>query len=129
MGLLTGYALVPCASSTKANDKQGPSKGIRLTINNSLSTGKKQTHILSPGAGSSTLATAQSLWGSKALESVVEFELSFSVEGPKMRLTASSASTTSTRPKYVVLFLFDLPCFLKFLLHYPKEQKLTVSVC
>jgi hypothetical protein len=106
MGLLTGYALVPCASTAKGDSEHRKEKGVRLTITNTLSAGKKQTHILSPGAGSSTLATAQNLWGSKALESVTEFELSFCVEGPKKRLTASSAPTISspTNTKYVVRF-------------------------
>lgn len=98
MGLLTGYALVPCASTTKGDGAKG--KGVRLTITNTLTAGKKQTNVLSPGSGSSTLATAQGLWGSKALESVTEFALSFSVEGPKSRLSASS-STVSTKAKYV----------------------------
>jgi DNA mismatch repair protein PMS2 len=90
IGLLTGYALVPCASTTK--DNNGKTKGVRLTITNTLAVGKKQTNILSPGSGSNTLATAQALWGSKALESVTEFELSFPVEGPKPRLSASNTS-------------------------------------
>ena len=98
MGLLTSYALVPCASTTKGNNSKG--KGVRLTFTNTLSAGKKQTNILSAGSGSSTLATAQALWGSKALESVTKFELSFSVEGPKPRLSTSH-SFVSAKAKYV----------------------------
>jgi DNA mismatch repair protein PMS2 len=98
IGLLTGYALVPCASTIKEDSAKG--KGVRLTITNTLTAGKKQTNILSPGSGSSTFATAQGLWGSKALESVTKFALSFSVEGSKPRLSASS-STVATKAKYV----------------------------
>jgi len=100
MGLLTGYALVPCAGTTKGDSAKG--KGVRLTITNTLTAGKKQTNVLSPGSGSSTLAIAQGLWGSKALETVTEFALSLSVEGPKSRLSSAS-STVSTKAKYVSL--------------------------
>lgn len=81
---------MPCVSTTKGDNEKR--KGVRLTITNSLSTGKKQTNILSPGSGSSTLATAQALWGSKALETVTEFALSLSIEGPRPRLSASNSS-------------------------------------
>ena len=99
MGLLTAYALVPCACSSKGDTEHAQAKGVRLTLTNTLASGKKHVHILSAGAGSSTLATAQNVWGAKALESVTEFELSFSVEGPKMRLTASSTTTASASTK------------------------------
>jgi len=106
MGLLTGYALVPCASTiTKGDSAKG--KGVRLTITNTLTAGKKQTNILSPGSGSSTFATAQGLWGLKALESVTELALSFSVEGPKSRLSASN-SAISTKAKYVLFAILGI---------------------
>lgn len=107
MALLTGYALVPCAVSpataptaTSSDDDDNNSaikstcKGVRLTVTNTISAGKKQTHTLSPGSGSTTLAISQALWGSKALEGVKDFYLDLSVEGPKPRGRVSSSEAS-----------------------------------
>lgn len=107
MGLLTGCALIPCAASLTSeravvageNEEDGTSakavtKGVRLTVSNTLSAGKKQAHILSPGSGSTTFSISQGLWGSKALEAVQEFHLELSFEAPKAngRLSSSASS-------------------------------------
>ena len=91
MNLLTAYALVPCASNPKpANPKP---KGVRLTLTNTLSSGKK-THILAPGADAGSMAIANGLWGTKSLDGVCEFGVEFMVEPPK-------AKGSTTVPKYV----------------------------
>lgn len=88
MALVTAYALVPCASPTSDKMK----KGVRLTLTNIVVAGKKQMHILAPGAGSNTMSTAQGLWGGKSLEGVSEFEIEFGIEPPKVRGAGAAPS-------------------------------------
>lgn len=107
MGLLTGYALIPCAASLTSEravmageneedvtSTKAVTKGVRLTVSNTLSAGKKQAHILSPGSGSTTFSISQALWGSKALEAVQEFHLELSFEAPKAKGRLSSSASS-----------------------------------
>ena len=101
MNLLTAYALVPCVSNTNPTNSKSKPKGVRLSLTNTLSCGKKQMHILAPGGGADSMTVASGLWGVKGLEGVKEFEVEFAVEPPK---AMGSALHSSTAPKYALKF-------------------------
>ncbi|KIJ19584.1 hypothetical protein PAXINDRAFT_69419, partial [Paxillus involutus ATCC 200175] len=71
--LLHAYALVPCARENK---------GVRLTVSNQTEAGRKTIQFKSGGT-SSIRASVLALWGSKALENIVDLDLSFVVETEK----------------------------------------------
>ncbi|KAI0776511.1 hypothetical protein BD413DRAFT_602116 [Trametes elegans] len=68
--LLHAYALVPCANENK---------GVRLHVTNQLPGGKKTTQLRTEGAPS-TRASVSAIWGPKALDNLVDLDLSFPVE-------------------------------------------------
>ncbi|KAF7416356.1 hypothetical protein PC9H_002621 [Pleurotus ostreatus] len=67
--LLTAYALVPCAS-------------IRLSVTNQLDSGNKSVQLRT-NAASSVRAAVTALWGNKALDNIVDLDLSLDVERDK----------------------------------------------
>ncbi|KAF9496861.1 DNA mismatch repair protein MutL [Pleurotus eryngii] len=67
--LLTAYALVPCTS-------------IRLSVTNQLDSGNKSVQLRT-NAASSVRAAVTALWGNKALDDVVDLDLTFDVERDK----------------------------------------------
>ncbi|KAI0692134.1 hypothetical protein C8T65DRAFT_745273 [Cerioporus squamosus] len=68
--LLHAYALVPCAKENK---------GVRLSVTNQTAGGKKTVQLRTDGTPS-TRASVSAIWGPKALENLVELDLSFVVE-------------------------------------------------
>ncbi|KAH7925989.1 DNA mismatch repair protein MutL [Leucogyrophana mollusca] len=73
MNLLTAYALVPCTNENK---------GVRLIVSNHPDGGRKAIQLRTDGS-TSTRASVTSLWGPKALENIVDLDLSFEVETEK----------------------------------------------
>ncbi|KAF9222232.1 DNA mismatch repair protein MutL [Gyrodon lividus] len=73
LNLLHAYALVPCARENK---------GVRLTVSNQTEGGRKIIQFKSDGTPS-IRASVLALWGSKALENIVDLDLSFDVETEK----------------------------------------------
>ncbi|KAF8839227.1 DNA mismatch repair protein MutL [Paxillus ammoniavirescens] len=71
--LLHAYALVPCARENK---------GVRLTVSNQTEAGRKTIQFKTDGTPSMR-ASVLALWGSKALENIVDLDLSFVVETEK----------------------------------------------
>ncbi|KAF4582707.1 hypothetical protein EYR40_002631 [Pleurotus pulmonarius] len=67
--LLTAYALVPCTS-------------IRLSVTNHLDSGNKSVQLRT-NAASSVRAAVTALWGNKALDNIVDLDLTFDVERDK----------------------------------------------
>ncbi|KAI0798252.1 hypothetical protein C8Q75DRAFT_845669 [Abortiporus biennis] len=80
--LLNAYALVPCANENK---------GVRLTCTNQPKNGKKNVQLRTDGSPS-TRASVSSLWGPKALENIIDLDLSFEVETEKSVLRRQSAN-------------------------------------
>ncbi|RPD53292.1 DNA mismatch repair protein MutL [Lentinus tigrinus ALCF2SS1-7] len=68
--LLHAYALVPCAKENK---------GVRLSVTNQTSGGKKTVQLRTDGTPS-TRASVSAIWGPKVLENLVELDLTFVVE-------------------------------------------------
>ncbi|CDO74646.1 hypothetical protein BN946_scf184944.g5 [Trametes cinnabarina] len=68
--LLHAYALVPCAKENR---------GVRLTVTNQAAGGKKIVQLRTDGVPS-VRASVSAIWGPKALESLVDLDLSFTVE-------------------------------------------------
>lgn len=143
MGLLTGYALIPCAASLTSeravmageNEEdvtytKAVTKGVRLTVSNTLSAGKKQAHILSPGSGSTTFSISQALWGSKALEAVQEFHLELSFEAPKAKgRLSSSASSEDAKCVAHHRVLHPVVCLHIVQRHSDKSSRADFKVC
>ncbi|KAL1675668.1 hypothetical protein EV122DRAFT_280888 [Schizophyllum commune] len=75
--LLNAYALGPCAS----ND----GKPVKLTVSNQMDKGAKSIQIRTPGQPSCR-ASVTALWGPRALDNVVDLDLSFDVERDKMSM-------------------------------------------
>ncbi|KAH7886659.1 DNA mismatch repair protein MutL [Phlebopus sp. FC_14] len=73
LNLLYAYALVPCANENR---------GVRFTVTNQTETGRKVVQLKSDGTPS-TRASVTALWGPKALETLVDLNLSFDVETEK----------------------------------------------
>ncbi|KAJ7279405.1 histidine kinase-like ATPase [Mycena rebaudengoi] len=73
--LLNAYALGPCSSRA----------GVRLTVSNQLDKGQKSVQIRTPGIPS-LRASVSSLWGPKALDNIVDLDLSFVVERDKIAM-------------------------------------------
>ncbi|KIM43925.1 hypothetical protein M413DRAFT_371356 [Hebeloma cylindrosporum] len=69
LSLLNAYALGPCAAAP----------GIRLTVSNQPDKGTKTTQIQTFGSPSCR-ASVTALWGPKALENIVDMDISFEVE-------------------------------------------------
>ncbi|KDQ22881.1 hypothetical protein PLEOSDRAFT_1051048, partial [Pleurotus ostreatus PC15] len=67
--LLTAYALVPCSS-------------IRLSVTNQLDSGNKSVQLRT-NAASSVRGAVTALWGNKALDNIVDLDLSLDVERDK----------------------------------------------
>ncbi|OSC98349.1 DNA mismatch repair protein MutL [Trametes coccinea BRFM310] len=70
LSLLHAYALVPCAQENK---------GTRLTVTNQMPGGSKTVQLRTDGVPS-VRASVSAIWGPKALESLVELDLTFNVE-------------------------------------------------
>ncbi|EGN97537.1 hypothetical protein SERLA73DRAFT_57791 [Serpula lacrymans var. lacrymans S7.3] len=80
LNLLYAYALVPCAKADK---------GIRLTVTNQPDGGRKTLQLKTDGSPS-TRASVTALWGPKALDNVVELDLTFQMETEKAVLRRQS---------------------------------------
>ncbi|KAJ7932954.1 histidine kinase-like ATPase [Mycena leptocephala] len=74
-----GKALTACSSRN----------GVRLTVSNQADKGQKSVQIRTPGTPSLRDAVS-SLWGPKALDTIVTLDLSFAVERDKMALKRTS---------------------------------------
>jgi hypothetical protein len=83
--------------------------------NTPSSGGKKQTHILSAGGSnsistSSLIGIAQGLWGSKSLEGVIEFELRFHIEPPKVKVSAKMKKAREAAASMEISTSMLVPC-------------------
>ncbi|KAF8196979.1 DNA mismatch repair protein [Pholiota molesta] len=75
LALLNAYALGPCAGSP----------AIRLTVSNQPDKGPKSVQIQTLGSPSGR-DSVMALWGTKALDNIVDIDLSFEVEREKIAL-------------------------------------------
>ncbi|KIJ97475.1 hypothetical protein K443DRAFT_133840 [Laccaria amethystina LaAM-08-1] len=82
LALLHAYALGPCCS--------GP--GVRLTVSNQMDKGFKSVQIRTSGTPS-TRASVTALWGPKALDNIIDLDLTFSVDREKHTLRRLSQDT------------------------------------
>ncbi|KAG9312414.1 hypothetical protein JVU11DRAFT_6795 [Chiua virens] len=73
LNLLHAYALIPCALENK---------GIRLMVSNQTEGGRKVIQFKTDGS-TSIRASVLAVWGPKALENIVDLDLSFDVETEK----------------------------------------------
>ncbi|KAI5824843.1 DNA mismatch repair protein MutL [Schizophyllum commune Tattone D] len=85
--LLNAYALGPCASSD--------GKPVKLTVSNQMDKGAKSIQIRTPGQ-SSCRASVTALWGPRALDNVVDLDLSFDVERDRMSMRRLNPNGTLT---------------------------------
>lgn len=76
LALLNAYALGPCCNT---------SAGVRLTVTNQVDKGQKSVQLRTTGASSSR-ASVSALWGPKALDNLVDLDLSFEVERDRTAL-------------------------------------------
>ncbi|KAJ7753591.1 histidine kinase-like ATPase [Mycena maculata] len=91
--LLNAYALGPCSSRN----------GVRLTVSNQAEKGhveQKSVQIRTPGTPS-LRESVSALWGPKALDDVVDLDLSFLVERDKVAL--KRATDSENRPIQAVV--------------------------
>ncbi|KAJ7052570.1 histidine kinase-like ATPase [Mycena amicta] len=82
VALLQAYALGPCAQN-----------GVRMTVSNQPDKGQKSVQLRTPGTPS-LRAAATALWGPRALDNVVDLDISFLVERDK-----HSLKRLSTQPQ------------------------------
>ncbi|KAG8215650.1 hypothetical protein J3R82DRAFT_7521 [Butyriboletus roseoflavus] len=73
LNLLHAYALVPCALENR---------GVRFTVSNQTEGGRKVIQFKTDGS-SSIRTSVLAVWGSRALENIVDLDLSFDVETEK----------------------------------------------
>ncbi|EIW78023.1 DNA mismatch repair protein MutL [Coniophora puteana RWD-64-598 SS2] len=99
LNLLNAYALVPC---TKEN------RGVRLTVTNTPEGGcvRKAVQLRTDGVPS-IKSSATALWGSRALDNVVDLELEFEVETEKavlrrQKLTVIRSGTTHVQVRGLI---------------------------
>ncbi|KAF8129881.1 DNA mismatch repair protein MutL [Boletus edulis] len=71
LNLLHSYALVPCALENK---------GVRLTVSNQTEGGSRKVVQFKTDGSPSIRISVLAVWGSKALENIVDLDLSFDVE-------------------------------------------------
>ncbi|KAF5376466.1 hypothetical protein D9615_008594 [Tricholomella constricta] len=76
LALLNAYALGPCCTG---------GAGVRLTVSNQVDKGQKTVQLRTSGA-SSTRASVSALWGPKALDNMVDLDLTFEVDRDKTSL-------------------------------------------
>ncbi|KAJ7690397.1 hypothetical protein B0H17DRAFT_1011617 [Mycena rosella] len=88
--LLNAYALGPCSSRD----------GVRLVVSNQADKGQKSVQIRTPGTPS-LRESVSALWGPKALDNVVDLDVSFSVERDKIAL--KRAPDSGSGPVQVVV--------------------------
>ncbi|KAJ7127884.1 hypothetical protein C8R44DRAFT_778955 [Mycena epipterygia] len=81
--LLNAYALGPCSNRS----------GVRLTVSNQAEKGQKSVQIRTPGTPS-LRESVSALWGPKALDNIVDLDLSFSVIRDKVAMKRASESDT-----------------------------------
>ncbi|EAU83597.2 DNA mismatch repair protein [Coprinopsis cinerea okayama7 len=72
LSLLYAYALGPCAASP----------GVRMSVTNHTEKGQKSVQLQTQGTPS-LRASVTALWGPKAMENLVELDVSFSIETEK----------------------------------------------
>ncbi|KAK7677860.1 hypothetical protein QCA50_019172 [Cerrena zonata] len=86
LNLLTAYALVPCTNENR---------GVRMVCTNLV--GGRKTGAIRTDGSPSVRASVSALWGPKALENIVDLDLTFEVETDKSvtRRQALIGSTTS----------------------------------
>ncbi|KAF8063172.1 DNA mismatch repair protein MutL, partial [Lyophyllum atratum] len=84
LALLNAYALGPCCTA---------GAGVRLTVSNQIDKGYKTVQLRTSGA-SSTRASVSALWGPKALDNIVDLDLTFEVEKDKTSLRRIQTDTT-----------------------------------
>ncbi|KAJ6632243.1 hypothetical protein B0H10DRAFT_1976681 [Mycena sp. CBHHK59/15] len=75
LALLNAYALGPCSSNS----------GVRLTVSNQIEKGQKSVQIRTQGTPS-LRASVLALWGPKALDNIIDLDLSFLVERDKIAM-------------------------------------------
>ncbi|KAH0579376.1 hypothetical protein H2248_003513 [Termitomyces sp. 'cryptogamus'] len=75
LGLLNAYALI--------------GSGVRFTVNNAADKGQKSVQLRTTGASSSR-AVVTELWGPKALENIIDLDLTFEVGRDKISLKRTS---------------------------------------
>ncbi|KAF5376411.1 hypothetical protein D9615_008588 [Tricholomella constricta] len=76
LALLNAYALGPCCTG---------GAGVRLTVSNQIDKGQETVQLHTSGA-SSTRASVSALWGPKALDNMVDLDLTFEVDRDKTSL-------------------------------------------
>ncbi|KAJ8597197.1 DNA mismatch repair protein MutL [Rhizopogon salebrosus TDB-379] len=95
LNLLYAYALVPCASENR---------GVRLAVSNQPEGGRKTVQLKTNGIPS-VKASVTALWGTKALDNVVDLDLSFDVHTEKSvlrRLEQESADATPVKVRGLI---------------------------
>ncbi|OJA10923.1 hypothetical protein AZE42_03052 [Rhizopogon vesiculosus] len=95
LNLLYAYALVPCAKENR---------GVRLAVSNHPEGGRKTVQLKTDGTPS-VKASATALWGTKALDNVVDLDLSFDVQTEKAvlrRFDQESVSATHVKVRGLI---------------------------
>ncbi|KAF9448738.1 DNA mismatch repair protein MutL [Macrolepiota fuliginosa MF-IS2] len=105
LGLLHAYALLPCAIEP----------GVRLHVTNQLDRGAKSQLLATQGAPSMRASTT-ALWGPKALNSIVDLNLSLEVEKERgnKRIASQSLPSVDEEPLQVhvqgLISKFNVAC-------------------
>ncbi|KAL4066549.1 DNA mismatch repair protein MutL [Scleroderma citrinum] len=79
LNLLYAYALVPCSGD----------KGVRMTVTNQAEGGRKSVLLKTDGTPS-LRSSVTALWGTRALDNIVNLDLSFDVEPDKVAVRRQS---------------------------------------
>nr|GAT47950.1 predicted protein [Mycena chlorophos] len=96
LALLHGYALGPCARN-----------GVRMTVSNQPDKGAKSVQLRTPGTHSLRDAVT-ALWGPRALDNLVDLDVSFVVQRDKHAVRRLSTSNTSASTKPISVSLRGL---------------------
>uniref|UniRef100_A0A0W0EWG8 Putative DNA mismatch repair protein MutL n=1 Tax=Moniliophthora roreri TaxID=221103 RepID=A0A0W0EWG8_MONRR len=107
LSLLNAYALGPCCglyagvTTDSDSDMELRSRAVRFVVSNQPDKGSKTTHISLPlpssGVAPSVRSGVIALWGTKALDSVMDLELQFDVPRIKPRRLNKRDDTEETR--------------------------------
>ncbi|KAF7296343.1 hypothetical protein HMN09_01104400 [Mycena chlorophos] len=96
LALLQGYALGPCARN-----------GVRMTVSNQPDKGAKSVQLRTPGTHSLRDAVT-AVWGPRALDNIVDLDVSFVVQRDKHAVRRLSTSNTSASTKPISVSLRGL---------------------
>ncbi|KAG5635395.1 hypothetical protein H0H81_011417 [Sphagnurus paluster] len=83
LGLLNAYALGPCCTA---------GAGVKLSVSNQVEKGQKTVQLRTSGA-TSTRSSVSALWGPKALDNIVDLDLTFQVDRDKISLKRVQSHT------------------------------------